>query len=465
MSAPARYATAPTPGASHELHHVETMARVLGTPLMPWQSQVARVATERREDGKGWRYPTIVLTVPRQSGKTALMRAVMAQRTLRYPRSQAFYTAQSGKDARERWADLVNVADERFPQLVRIKRGAGVECMEWLNGHGQVRTFAPTRTALHGYTPELVMLDEAFAYDEDLGAALMAAIVPSQSTLDERQLWIVSTAGDGSSTWFRQWVDRGREAVTDPDSTLAFFDWNSEGLDLTDPASFPKYHPAVGYTQTAATLIDARENMSPGEYARAFGNVWTTTRRTVIPAETMTATTNKAQTPPASPSETVYAFEIAPDRAWATIWACWADHVGTHLRPYISKPGSAWITDEVTRLVHDGIRVAADNAGANRGAIGVLALDGIHVETTTATDFAAATGDLIAALDARTVDHNGSSALLTAVDGAMLRRLGEADAWSRRDSTGPIWELAAATVAFHAHKLTRQAPAPFVLGT
>ena len=300
MSAPAAYATAPTPGVVHEAATIGKMGRVLGTALMPWQHQVARVATERRRDGRGWRYPVVVLTVPRQSGKTTLMRAVMAQRTLRYPGHRAFYTAQTGKDARDRWKDLADAAQKQFPQLVTIRRGAGAECVEWKNGGGQIRTFAPTRDAIHGSTPHLVMLDEAFALDEELGASLMGGIVGSQAALGhERQIWIVSTAGDAESTWFRAWVEKGREAVGDPLAALAYFEWSApDHLDLTDPASFPLFHPAVGHTQDAETIAANAETMSRAQFERAFGNRWVAARTTVISVDDWRATINREQNPP-----------------------------------------------------------------------------------------------------------------------------------------------------------------------
>lgn len=469
MTAPARYATAPTPGAAHETRTVETMARALGTPLMPWQSQVARVATERRADGHGWRYPTVVLTVPRQSGKTVLMRAVMAQRTLRYPGFQAFYTAQSGKDAKERWMDLADAVDKTCPSLVRIKRGAGAECVEWVNGHGQVRTFAPTRTALHGYTPELVMLDEAFAFEQELGDSLMAAIIPAQSTLSERQLWIVSTAGTAESTWLRDWVDRGREAVGDPLSAVAYFEWSAEpGLDLANPASFPLFHPAVGYTQDAETLVAARETMSLAEYERAFGNRWIEARsQIVIPTEHVTATINRDQAPPEDMRDVTLAYDVAPDRSAAAIWAAWTDHQGVHLRPYLAKPGAAWVIDAITDAADRlGVQsIWADDGGATRSVTDLLAsTSAAHaIHTLKARDFATATGDLIDAITSRTVDHDGDPDLLRGLGGAALRRLGEADAWSRRESTGPIHAVVAATVAYHAHTHAPTAPTPMAV--
>ncbi len=465
MSAPARYATAPTPGAAHELAAVETMARALGTPLMPWQKEVTRVATERTPDGKAWRYPTVVLTVPRQSGKTTLMRAIMAQRTLRYPGTQAFYTAQSGKDARERWADLIAAAEANFKHLVKVRRGAGAECMEWKNGGGQVRCFAPTRTALHGYTPETVMLDEVFAYDEDLGEALLAAIVPSQSTLANRQLWIVSTAGDLNSSWLRKWVDRGREATTDPASSIAYFEWSAAPeLDLADPASYARFHPAIGYTQQPQTLADARETMSLPEFERGFGNRWQSTRTQLIPTDVIEASTNPDQTPPDGPNGVILAYDVALDRSWATIWAAWHDTTGAHVRPYLSRPGIWWLPGAIADARRDGFNtIAADDGGSTRTITTRLRLDGIEVTTLKVGEFATATGDFIDALKGGRVDHPGTPALVEGLQGATLRKLGELDAFSRRESTGPIWEVIAATVAHRVATHRLELPAPMVV--
>lgn len=61
------YATRPNPDASHSLAKIETVSRLLGKPLLPWQRLVARTITEKNSDGS-YRYPVVMLTVPRQSG-------------------------------------------------------------------------------------------------------------------------------------------------------------------------------------------------------------------------------------------------------------------------------------------------------------------------------------------------------------------------------------------------------------
>ena len=105
------WATPPTPGARHQLPGLARTARLLGVPLMPWQRQVARVATELRADGR-WRYRTVVVTVPRQSGKTTLVQALQVHRAITRPEPMAaYYTAQTGKDASAKWAELVERID------------------------------------------------------------------------------------------------------------------------------------------------------------------------------------------------------------------------------------------------------------------------------------------------------------------------------------------------------------------
>ena len=113
MTAKAKYATARNvsrPTFGNRVAHIA--AEVMGTPLMPWQRQVADVAMELSLDTPGeWQYQMVVVSVPRQSGKTALMRAVAADRLLAYRGHQIQMTAQTGKDARKRWDQICDALD------------------------------------------------------------------------------------------------------------------------------------------------------------------------------------------------------------------------------------------------------------------------------------------------------------------------------------------------------------------
>ena len=77
----------------------------------------------------------------------------------------------------------------------------------------RIRAFAPTPTSIHGSTPHLVMIDEAWAFDAARGEDLIAAINPAQITLRDRQLWIVSSQGDAASAFLDSYIDLGRASA------------------------------------------------------------------------------------------------------------------------------------------------------------------------------------------------------------------------------------------------------------
>src|ERR1700733_136749 len=74
------------------------VATALGRPYMPWQQQVADVAGETFKDGRLC-YNEIVITVPRQSGKTTLVLSVVVGRAEAGPsfggRQKMLYAAQT----------------------------------------------------------------------------------------------------------------------------------------------------------------------------------------------------------------------------------------------------------------------------------------------------------------------------------------------------------------------------------
>jgi len=105
---------------------------------MPWQRTIADVGLELDPDTGLPAYREVVVTVPRQSGKTTLVLGWELQRALRWSTPQrCAYTAQSGSDARRK---LIN---DQAPILLnspmraavdRVFRGAANESIIFKNG-------------------------------------------------------------------------------------------------------------------------------------------------------------------------------------------------------------------------------------------------------------------------------------------------------------------------------------------
>lgn len=424
----------------------------MGKPLMPWQRYMADVALEVDDEGQFF-YKLVIVTVPRQSGKTTVFGAVMDHRALTVPRGRVWFTQQSGKDAvdwmiNEHWPLLAPFGPE-----VHLRRAAGSEHIRWRRSAGLVRPFPPTPDGLHSKVADLVVADEVWAFSLVRGQELDQAIVPTQATRPNAQTWKVSTAGDATSTWWLGTVEMGRAAaLAGMTDGVAFFEWACPpDLDACDPESWPQFHPAYDRTINEKSMRAALMTLGPDEFRRAFGNQWVSTTSRVIPlAAWRAAAENPADMPVAGSA--ALAFDVAVDRSDAAIVAAWRDPDGVaHVEVADCRPGVGWLPDRLRELAdrHRPVSVAYDAAGPALDVADVLTRGGVDLVGLKAREYAAACAGLLEALvsDPPTVRYRPHPALDAAANDAARRALGDAWAWGRRQSAGSLSTLTAATVA------------------
>jgi hypothetical protein len=99
---PPRYSTPRTKSRPTFGPAAGQVAQRLGLPFMPHQAQVMNTALEVGEDGH-LAYRTVVLTVPRQGGKTTVTRVLTTWWGMTQANNLILSTAQSGLDARTKW--------------------------------------------------------------------------------------------------------------------------------------------------------------------------------------------------------------------------------------------------------------------------------------------------------------------------------------------------------------------------
>lgn len=460
--APAAYATPYNPGARNDLKEISRVAKLLGKPLVPWQRYVCAVATERdARDPRKYRYPLVVITVPRQSGKTTLVGMILASRMLTRRRNLALYTAQTGKDARDRFTDLANdltASTSPLNPFIRYKRGIGNESLECESTGSRIKMFAPTPKSVHGNTPNTVVLDEVFAYSDALGSGIWEGVHPAMQTLRDRQILIISTAGDPSSTWLRRHVENGREAVGDPAARIAYFEWSApEHLDLTRRESWLYFHPGAGVLTELDTLLDAPKENTPSQLARSYANRWVETKSSVIDLGKWEETIARNPTPP-KPGEMYLAYEVAQFDCHAAIVASWKDEDTeeregrVHIHTVASRDGIDWLIPTLKELIEKlkPKGIWADDGGNTRAITDKLRLEDVKVRTLRATEFSSATTSFINAVETGKLDHDDSPEMRQCVLNAALKPMSDSWVWSRRTSAGPIDDLVAATVAYRA---------------
>lgn len=437
---------------------VGQVAEALGTPLMPWQQNVADVALEVDPATGRLAYRTVVLTVPRQQGKTLLLLAVWLQRALGFGgRQRIAWTMQSASDAAKKWKDEhvpVLLASPLSSAVKSVRHANGSEAVFFANGSSQV-LLSSKATSGHGQSLDLGVVDEAFAQPDN---RLEQAIVPAMRTRPEPQFWIVSTAGTAEATWFHGWVDAGRSMVERGQrSSLAFFEWSAgDDDDPADPATWWRCMPALGVTMAESVIRDefdkalAQPDGLSG-FRRASLNQRTQTRRDPVFSDEVWAAAQLDQVEP-DRSRVAFGVEVAEDRSHTSIVVAAGLGDATVVQLLDRRPGTGWVAERLASLMsHRPVGVAFDPsgpAGSLAPTIDAVCAPRCVVTRATGAEQAKACGafaDGLAELRVRVLSDGVFDAALAS---AMKRPLGDgAWAWGRRSSTADISPLVAATLA------------------
>ncbi len=416
------------------------IAEMLGTPFMPWQRQVADVGCEIDPVTRRPVYRTVVLTVPRQSGKTTLMLCWECDRCLQWPAPQRVsYTAQTGNDAKNKLLnDQVPILKESrlWPAVRQVYQAAGNESIRFQNG-SRIDLQATKVDSGHGRTVDLGVIDELFADHDDRREG---AMTPAMATKINAQILITSTAGDHRSVPLKRKVAEGRAAVERGDTDgVAYFEWSADDDDdIDDPAVWAKCMPALGHTIDLSVVRHARKTHTEGEFRRAFLNQWHSSEERVIAAELWDAVQSEKSKP-----DPVAAFGVdaAPDLSWAAIVA--ADSSGkAELVDY--KPGTGWLEARLDELIgsHGGI-VALDAGGPVGFLVGRLH---VPVSKFTGQQVAHACNDLLDRVAEKRVSIRQSGAFDTAARFADKKELGDKWVWQRSNDVD-VSPLVALTLA------------------
>lgn len=437
-----RWATHRTPTRRTLGRQVAAVARQLGTPLMPWQALVADVGLELLPDGRP-AFREVVVTVPRQSGKTSLILSVEVQRAVGWAEPQRIaYSAQTGLDASKKLLEDQVPLLERQRKLLgisRISRSKGGESVIWSNG-SRIVLLAGSVDSGHGKTLDLGIEDELFA---DVDFRRDQAMIPAMATRRDAQIWVASTMGTGDSLALNAKVAKGRGAVEARKTTgIAYFEWSAEPEDdPANPATWFKCMPALGRTIGLEGVEHAYDTMSLGEFKRAYLNIPTVADERIIPQTAWDLVCD----PNVEATASRFGVDVNPERSAAAIVAA---GIGPVLEVVDYRPGVTWLAERCVELYRRyGAPFAVDVTGPAASEIGAMRAAGIPVDVIAAPAAARAAGAFFDRVVSGGVRIRRSRVLDDAVGGAAKLAVGDAWKWGRRSSSADITPLVAATMA------------------
>lgn len=433
------------------------LCRMAGLELDPWQEFVLANSLNERADGK-WAAFEVGLLVSRQNGKGSILEAreltglfLLGERLMIHSAHQF----DTSLEAFRRLLQLIEETPDFDRRVKRVSRSHGEEGIELMNRQ-RIRFRTRTKGGGRGFTGDWVGLDEAMFLPETAIGALM----PTMSARPNPQLWYTGSAVDQLVHDDGVVLARIRQrGIKGDDPSLAYFEWSLDadtpddvpGSALHEEAAWAAANPALGirispeHVGNEQRSMDARtfavERLGVGDWPRTDG------ADSIIGMAAWDALADQ-QSKPLDP--VWFAIDVTPDRARGTISSAAMRTDGSyHIEVVKRGKGTDWIAPRAAALQasHHPHGFLCDSVGPVASLVPELQRAGVKIETLNSTDHGQACGFLIDVVNRSTLRHLAQPELRSAIKGAATRPLGDAWAWSRKNSHVDISPLVSCTLA------------------
>ncbi len=445
------------PGQPHPLGRAALrLVTEAGLKLDAWQERVFLASLLRR--GNRWAAFEVGLVCPRQNGKNALIEARELAGLFVLGDSLIIHSAHQVDTSMEAFQRLLSRIEEHdwlMDEVRTVRRTNGQETIILRNGC-RIRFRTRSKSGGRGFAAPTVIFDEAMIFPEaDLGA-----ILPVVSAQPDPQVWYTGSAVD------RQVHDNGvvltrvrERGLAGGDPSLAYFEWglgHGSPDDVmpetaTDPEAWAAANPALGIRISQSHVANEQRSMGNRTFAveRLGVGDWPD-----IDADSAVIDMDRWRElfdPHSSVADAPhFAFDTTPDRSRSSIAVCGRREDGLfHIEVVDWRPGTGWLVPRLLELAgrYNTQAVICDGSGPAGSLIPELEQAEVQVTAVTAREHARGCGLIYDAVKDGNLRHLGQDQLDSAAKGATQRTLGEAWAWSRKNSAVDISPLVACTLA------------------
>lgn len=446
------------------------LAESAGLILDPWECHALDVGLGEKRDGT-WAAFEVGLVVARQNGKGSVLEARELAGLYLFGEELIVHTAhefRTSSEAFRRILALIESTPDLDRRVLRVTRAHGDEGIE-LRGGQRLRYLARTGGSGRGFTGDVVILDEAY----NIPDSALSALLPTMATRPNPQLWYASSAVDQTTHLHGMVLARvRRRGLAGDDPSLAYLEYSVDA-ELDDPEleatardaqSWAQANPGLGIRIPADHVEREHRSMSLRTFAveRLSIGDWPADedeRETVIDLDLWRSLADLRSAPQ---DPVAFAVDISPDRTAAIAVAGRRVDGLLHVEVADHRVGTGWVVGRLAEMVArwKPVAVVLDPTGPAGALLAELREAGVDLTLTGARDMAQACGGFYNAVQDQLVRHRGQAVLDAALKGAAKRTLGEAWAWSRRNSTTDISPLVAVTLARFGLVSTERPAAP-----
>jgi hypothetical protein len=431
------------------------LERIWGWTLLPWQKWLYWHALEKRLDHTGFRFPTVVVLVGRQQGKTRWIKGLGLWRLFL---NEYGLASAAGPAARLAIiaAQNLDYAESMLKEVVDEIRDHHLFARELINhrvvngGHRAVltnrrywRAATATRKGARSLSVDIAMLDEL---REHTTWDAYNAIAPTTTVRPYSQVICTSNAGDARSEVLRSLREAAvRRITTDTteDALVGLWEWSVPmDKDPRDPAYWYMSLPAMGNIGdfTLNTVMGFFESMQyknmPGFQTEYLCQWVDSMEPGIIPAEFWQAGMDGGSR--RAEGATVYAcLDVNYDRSHSYVAVAAKREDGyTHIEVIQAARGTDWVVPWLKERKDKFKGVAVQKTGAPASGLIVDLLEaGVPVvEWGPGAELAAGCGLFYDQVMQNNIYHRPSLVLDRAAASTLARRAGDAWIFDRRNS-------------------------------
>lgn len=445
LSEVARHVIAPAGITATEWPGVRDTCAGMGMTFDEWQDGAGRLILATDATGQ-FAADTVVMSIPRQVGKTFLIGAVAFGRAIRQPGLTVIWTAHRFKTAREMFSSMKALArlPEVAPHVSRVVQANGEESIEFRNGSRVLFGARENGFGLGFANVGMLILDEG----QRLTTRAMDDLVPTMNAAVNPLVCIIGTPPRPTDpgevfTMLRQ------EALDGQAPGTLYIEFSADDdADLDDRTQLAKANPSYPHRTSERSIQRMRKNLSDESFRREALGIFdkASVHQPIISASKWKALADAG--PAAGDAPAAFGLDMSHSRD-ISIGACWAEDGQAHIEEVWAGTDPEAAIDWLAGSADRRTPIVVDSASPAASLAAELKARRLTVTTTTNVQMAQACGQFENRLDTAGLTHGGQPRLDAALDGARRRPIRDAGGWGwdRRDPTCSIYPLVAVTLA------------------
>lgn len=429
----------------------------LGLEFDEWQDGAGRLILAKDSDGK-YAADTIVMSIPRQVGKTYLIGAIVLALCINHRNLNVFWTAHLLSTARETFRSMQGIAKmpKVAPHIAQVTRANGNETIQFANGSRIEFNARATGTGRGRTKIDVLVFDEG----QHLHSRAVDDLIPTTNASPNPLIFVIGTPPtlDNEAEHF---TALRQEAIDGESDDTLYIEFSADrGCALDDREQWRKANPSYPHRTPEKAMLRMKKILkTEGAFQREALGIWdeVTRHQAVVKASVWNELADVGPDFDVLPA--ALAVDMSHDRH-ISIAACWHQGDSFHIEEVWAgvdpNVAMAWIVQAVRRKRR--MPVVIDGLSPANNLIPALRNKRVMVNQTNATDMAKACGTFLDAIQSDLLTHGGQDAVDDALEGARKRPIGTAGGWgwNRKDETVNIAPLVAVTLALFGASTARR---------